>query len=90
VSRNLGFRLVLSDEDSARLREILATQEVSLAKPPIWDRVRFIFVFLVLITLLGGSVMVLWQTEFVREAVSDLIEAVVKSWGQFQDRIFRH
>jgi len=44
----------------------------------------------VLITLLGGSVMVLWQTEFVREAVSDLIEAVVKSWGQFQDRIFRH
>lgn len=83
MSSNLGFKLVLSDDDSARLREILAAQqEVSLTKQPIWVRFRSIFAFLVLITLLAGSV-VFGQTDFVQAVVSDLIEAVIKCWGWF-------
>jgi len=76
VPGNRGFRLLLSDEDSTRLREILAKQEAATKEQAVWNRRRLIFLFLALTIVVAGFI-ALGQTEPIRGVVSKILVWII-------------
>lgn len=80
VSDEEVFRLELSEEDSVRLREILAAKETLAAEPKRLLNWRLFLIVIGLSALFAG-VFVLRQTAGFDQAIYSLVEKVGQAWN---------